>query len=67
MNSLYIYKGVISFKMFKLSLFLLPALLIGIYLGSKVHHKIDEVLFKKIVAVILFVVGITFLFSKEVT
>jgi hypothetical protein len=62
LNSLYVARGVITFEEFKLAIILLPALIIGIFLGSKIHFKINEVLFKRVVAVILCIVGITFLF-----
>jgi uncharacterized membrane protein YfcA len=61
MNILLINNGVATLEIFKMSLALMPALLLGIILGTKVHYKIDEAMFKKIVAVILFVVGVTFI------
>lgn len=61
LNLLYVVKGVTTFEIFKLALMLLPALIIGVFFGSKAYFKINEILFKRIVAVILFIVGITFI------
>jgi uncharacterized membrane protein YfcA len=57
-NILYMLNGVASFESFKFALFLLPALVVGVLLGSKIHVKINEVLFRRIVAIVLFVTGI---------
>ncbi|MBW2974848.1 sulfite exporter TauE/SafE family protein [Candidatus Woesearchaeota archaeon] len=57
-NMLYVLRGVTTFEIFKLSLILLPALFIGLFFGSKAHLKINEVLFKRTIAVILLVTGI---------
>ena len=61
-NILYVSSGVTSLETLKFALFLLPALIIGIFLGSKIHLKINEVLFKRIVAVILLITGIVLIF-----
>ena len=61
-NILYVSNGVTSLDTLKFALFLLPALIIGIFLGSKIHLKINEVLFRRIVAVILLITGIVLIF-----
>jgi len=61
-NILYVLNGVASFESFKFALFLLPALIIGILIGSKIHIKINEVLFRRVVAVVLFITGILLVF-----
>jgi len=60
-NLLYAARGVMTLEIIKLALMFLPALVVGIYLGSKVHYKINEVMFKRLVASILFVVGVAFI------
>lgn len=61
-NILYIWNGVATLESFKFALLLLPALIIGIFAGSKIHIKINEVLFKKAVAIILLITGILLIF-----
>jgi hypothetical protein len=57
-NILYVSSGITTLDTFKFSLFILPALIIGILAGSKIHINIDEILFKRIVAIILLITGI---------
>ncbi|MBW2989357.1 sulfite exporter TauE/SafE family protein [Candidatus Woesearchaeota archaeon] len=61
LNVLYVLRGVTTFENLKLAVMLLPALLLGVYFGAKAHLRIDETLFKRIVAVILLIVGIVFI------
>jgi len=57
-NLLYLNNNILTLESFKFSLYLLPALIIGLILGSKIHLEINEILFKKAVAGILLVTGI---------
>jgi len=60
-NFLYIIRGVTTIETAKYALWLLPALILGMFVGSKLHFKINEVMFKRILAGILFVVGVSFI------
>ena len=42
---------------------LLPALVLGIVAGAFVHNRVNELLFKKIVFITLFVVGVFMLLT----
>ncbi len=55
---LYLYTGLISTPVINFSLFLLPPLIIGTIVGCKLHVKINENLFKKLIGTILVVTGI---------
>lgn len=55
----YIYSGLITMDVLKLSLYLVPAFVIGSFLGSLIHIKINDNLFNKIIALILLITGIT--------
>lgn len=61
-NILYITNGITTLDSFKFALFILPALIIGILFGSKIHIKVNEILFKRIIAVILLIAGILLIF-----
>jgi uncharacterized membrane protein YfcA len=54
---LYSANKLITMEVVKFALYLTPFLLTGLLLGSKLHAKIDENLFKKIIASILMVTG----------
>jgi uncharacterized membrane protein YfcA len=54
---LYLSSGLINNSVINFSLILLPSLFLGIILGSKIHHKINELLFKKIIGIILVFTG----------
>jgi hypothetical protein len=54
---LYLNSGLINNSVINFSLILLPSLILGIILGSKIHHKINECLFKKIIGIILVFTG----------
>lgn len=60
LNALYVFTGVTTQDTFMFALPLLPALVVALYLGSKMHVRVKEILFKRIVAAILFVVGVAF-------
>lgn len=60
-NVLYIIRGITTIETTKYALWLLPALILGMYVGSRLHFKINEIMFKRILAGILFVVGMSFI------
>lgn len=55
---LYSFNKLITIEVIKFALYLSPFLLVGVLLGSKLHAKINENLFKKIIALILMVTGV---------
>ncbi len=57
---LYSFNKLITVEVIKFALYLTPFLLVGLLLGSKLHVKINENIFKKIIALILMITG-TFL------
>jgi uncharacterized membrane protein YfcA len=58
---LYSFNGLVTVEVVKSALYLTPFLLAGLLLGSKLHARINENIFRKIIALILVVTG-TFLF-----
>jgi uncharacterized membrane protein YfcA len=54
---LYTASGLVTWEVINFALYLTPFLLIGLFLGSRLHAKINENLFRKIIAVILLVTG----------
>lgn len=56
------YAGLINGDILKFSLYLLPAFLIGNLAGSLLHIRINQVLFTKIVALVLMIIGIILIF-----
>ena len=55
---LYSFNKLITIEVIEFALYLTPFLLIGLLLGSKMHAKINEKIFKKFVASILVLTGI---------
>jgi len=55
---IYIKGGLINFQNVNLLLYCLPALLIGLWLGHKLHLQISERLFNRVVSVILISVSV---------
>jgi len=55
---LYSLNKLITIEVIKFALYLTPFLLVGVLLGSKLHAKINENLFKKTIALILIVTGV---------
>jgi uncharacterized membrane protein YfcA len=55
---LYSYNRLITTEVIKFALYLTPFLLVGLILGSKLHTKIKESLFRKVIAVILIGAGV---------
>lgn len=55
---LYSFSKLITIEVIKFALYLTPFLLIGLLLGSKLHAKINENIFKKIIALILIITGL---------
>ncbi|MCL5022938.1 MAG: sulfite exporter TauE/SafE family protein [Nitrospirae bacterium] len=56
------YSGLINRHVLEFSLYLLPAFLIGNLGGSLLHIRINQVLFKRMVAVVLVIIGLVLLF-----
>jgi hypothetical protein len=50
---LYIYLGLLTLAVFKMSLFLAPFLLLGLFFGNKLHFRINQKFFYIIVMVVL--------------
>jgi uncharacterized membrane protein YfcA len=55
---LYSFSKLITIEAIKFAVYLTPFLLIGLFLGSKLHAKINENIFKKIIASILMATGV---------
>ncbi|KPL00723.1 MAG: hypothetical protein AMJ91_03525 [candidate division Zixibacteria bacterium SM23_73_3] len=55
---LYSFNKLITMEVIKFALYLTPFLLIGLLLGSKLHTRINETVFKKVIALILVMTGI---------
>lgn len=55
---LYSFSKLITIEIIKFALYITPFLLIGLFMGSKLHAKINENIFKKIIALILIITGI---------
>jgi len=56
------YAGLINRDVLRFTLYLLPAFIIGNLAGSVLHIKIDQVLFDRIVALVLLITGISLVF-----
>jgi len=54
---LYSFNKLITIEVIKFALYLTPFLIIGLLLGSRLHAKINENTFKKIIALILIITG----------
>ncbi len=57
----FFYKGLVNAETLSWNLYLLPALLLGVWLGDKVHHRVNEGTFRRIVMFGLMVMGCAFL------
>ena len=58
----YAYSGLISVDTIKMALYLAPAILIGSLGGIRIHSKINEDMFTRIVTVMLLIIGIINIF-----
>ncbi|MFN8576492.1 MAG: sulfite exporter TauE/SafE family protein [Candidatus Sericytochromatia bacterium] len=54
----YLFTNRVSIENLKISAFLIPTLILGIYVGEKVHHKINERVFRISVFSILLIAGL---------
>lgn len=59
----FIYKGLVSTETLKFTLYLLPALVIGVLIGIKLGNKVKEETFKKLTTVLLVCMGILSIIS----
>ena len=53
--------GLITTETLTWNAWLFPALALGVWLGDRLHHRVDEVTFRKIVMVGLMLMGLAFL------
>ena len=53
----YIFSGKLTYASFKLSMMLLPSMVIGLFIGEFMHRRIDEKSFKLVVSLLLLVAG----------
>ena len=60
---LYAYSGLMTERVILTALFLIPALLLGLWFGTRLHRKIDERQFRKVLAVLLAIVALVLIFS----
>lgn len=45
-------------------LYALPVIVLGFYLGNKIHHKLNEDEFKKIIYIFILIIGVVLLFNS---
>ncbi len=57
-NSLYFVTGAFNSNVYEIALFMIPALLAATFLGSRIHLRLSEDAYRKIVGVILLIGGI---------
>lgn len=62
--SVYLISGKVNIDNLKISAYLLPTLLVGVFIGEKIHHRINEKIFRTGVFSILFIAGIRLAISK---
>lgn len=60
--AVYCYTGLITTDVLKFILYLLPAFVAGNLIGAFLHIKINDVLFNRIVAIVLLITGTSILF-----
>ncbi len=53
----YAFHGQLTLRSVYLMILLLPAVALGLFIGEVLHDRIDEILFRKVVQVVLLVVG----------
>ena len=58
MVPLLVYSNILTHDIFLLSVYIFPFFLLSLYLGHKTDHKINEILFKHILLVLLVLSGI---------
>lgn len=58
---LFFYHGMLTDEMLVLNAALFPVLLLGVFVGTKVYDRVDQALFRKLLLMLLTVVGIVFL------
>lgn len=57
----YAYSGLVATDTIKYSIYLIPSMIVGSFVGMKLHSRINEVHFKKVVSVILLFAGVMLL------
>jgi uncharacterized membrane protein YfcA len=58
----YSYFGIMTLDSVRMGALLVPGMIIGAVIGMKVHGRLDEAMFSKVVAIILMVAGVALLF-----
>ena len=60
-NGLYFFTGIFDNSMYKVVLFMIPVLVVATIIGSKIHLKLSEEIYRKTVGTILLISGIILL------
>jgi uncharacterized membrane protein YfcA len=58
----YSYFGIMTFETVQIGLLLIPGMILGSVLGMRIHPKLDEKTFSKLIAVMLLVIGVVLIF-----
>lgn len=53
----YIFSGIINLQILLSTLYLIPAVILGMFIGTKLDHKFSDTIVKKFVIILLFVSG----------
>ncbi|NQT35271.1 sulfite exporter TauE/SafE family protein [bacterium] len=61
----FIFSGLITPEVIELSLWFLPAMILGAFLGIKLSHRVNETLFRRITLVIVIVAGFVTVLSAS--
>lgn len=61
------YKGLINTQTLTWNLMLLPLLIFGLWIGDRLHHRIDEATFRRVVMIGLMLMGSAFLVRLAVS
>lgn len=61
-NGLYFFTGMFNNQTYKIALFMIPVLIVATILGSKIHLKLSESFYRKLIGIILVISGILLVF-----
>lgn len=61
-NGLYFFSGMFNSQIYKITALMIPVLIIAAILGSKVHLKISESFYRKLIGIILVLSGVLLIF-----
>ncbi|MDB2682825.1 sulfite exporter TauE/SafE family protein [Alphaproteobacteria bacterium] len=59
----YVWNGLFSIEILRYSLMMVPGMIVGVYVGNIMFHKVSDILFKRILAVFLVFVSLKLIFS----